>query len=309
MFSLLNRKFKLNFRVRGYLFLLGSLSAVFAIAGFCVGLSSLRQPKRNVGHVFRVPDAYGYIDPVVEEPTRSIEQLLLGSLFILSIPLQQTSSEITIDHVLSAQERLQIFLSGANGVTVIDGADKAVFDDPRLFWTTKRITLNCSRNESFIQSLRKSYPNTKYLMISQKSPLTSTDLRELGLHEGLECLYLDCPVNAKYWPMKSLTGCLQELRMQAATSLPPLPHLERLDIEDSAVTARFMRSLDAPRLRTLDLVNDNIDRSALESLNSSRDLRSLVLSGSSVDQGDFNCALRLPCLSIRVPRLVRQGGR
>jgi len=295
----------------GFSTLMIAILYIGAVAWFCYGVSTHPQfqPKRVPRHVngVRFSDAQGYIDPVIEDPTDGLKQLFYGAAFVLWMPLPHPSYT-PIDHLLSAGERQNMqFVWIPCSVAVLDGSDQRIFDDPGLFWAAFDVTLRCSDNGYLIQSLRRNYPRIKYLRIAQHQPLTPADLSELAKYDGLELLYLDCPIAEKCQLIQSVPNSLQHLSMRAPLLLPAMPKLENLSIENTVVTAKFMRSLKAPRLRDLSLVNDTIEKDALASLKDFQDLRSLSLYGSSFDKDNFDYALRLPYLTIAVPECMKRG--
>jgi hypothetical protein len=303
---------EINNRIGRYVVI--TIISVYSVA-LCVLLTQVRftpraterrtaSPPKAVIATARVPDQNNTIE-AIQKPNQiewNLQQVAMGVCFFIAqshpIPLLM---DVQIDHPLSPDEQNKFHFAWINDMCVNDGAADDLFDDPKTFGVPFHIVLARSDNSHYVGPLRRNYPGLKCLSINQKVPLSSEALGELARFDGLETLYLQCPITRKELQAKCFPTHLKILHLQECVDLNSMPNLEELWVTNTVVASKFLCTLKAPNLDDLELFDDRIEPGALSSLYRFKKLSYLELDHSSLNKENFQCALRLPYLTIRAP--------
>lgn len=174
------------------------------------------------------------------------------------------SNGIGIDSKLSLDARRSMRSERYRFVTISDGAESNVFEDPKLFPDVWQVTLKPTPFTSiYLKDLARNYPQLRNLVVTQGVTLTVDDLANIR-NMRLKYLTLTCRVSGATDLSSYLPSQLRWLQIAHAFKLPPLNSLEDFCLENcNCVQPGYLSALQMPKLATLSLRGSVLEPSVL----------------------------------------------
>lgn len=206
-----------------------------------------------------------------------------------------------VDKRLPIEERNRLRKDVTHHLSIENGADQYLLEDPTLFQDVVLVGLRSENySETYLRALVLFHPKLESLTICQTDALSDEALRDLKKFGKLNYLELDCPLAHPQLLKETLPLSLKELHISDSWELPELAKLEELRIQSCRLDVGFFDALHAPHLRELYLHNMDVPPGSLKSISKFKLLRELSMYLCNVDESELHNLRPLPYLETSI---------
>jgi len=244
-------------------------------------------------------DEFGKVSAAKSDHTYELKESLSAIRAIPSMVLEPVSAQV--DHPLSGQEIEALRQKHVTSLSVDAKANPELFRKPVIFPKLWALELSDDDNLQYLPDLLANYKSLSVFGIGPNVRLTESQMQFLSRFRNLEFLTLSIDSNT----VLTLPPHLKGLWINNPFRCTTLKGLESLSIRGCRIDQPFINDLHAPNLRSLNLINCDIEPDALRSIGKLHSIRALELDGSSMADGEYRYINQLRQAAIWIPERGR----